>query len=108
MDYPDDADGDALRRLASDGSDLSQPMDIDFAVAVPDEETGKAVVLLAAARGYRPAVSQDDETGEWTCNCSRLMVPSYEALLAAQAELDELARSVGGYVDGWGSFGNAG
>ena len=108
MDSPDDADGDGLRRLASDGSDLSQQMDIDFAVAVPDEETGQAVARLTVARGYRSALSQDEETGEWTCSCSRFMVPSYEAVLAAQAELDELARPVGGYADGLGSFGNAG
>ena len=102
MDYPDDADGDALRRLAS------QPMDIDFAVAVPDEKAGHALARLAAPRGYRPEVRQEEETGEWTCSCTRSMVASYEALIAGQAELDELARPLGGYADGWGSFGNAG
>ena len=33
--YPDDADGDALRRIASTGADMSRPMQIDFFVAVP-------------------------------------------------------------------------
>jgi hypothetical protein len=108
MDYPDDADGDALRRLAEDGSDLSQPMDVDFAVAVPDEKAGHALARLAASRGYRPELSQDEETGEWTCSCTRSMAASYEALIAAQAELDVLAGPLGGYADGWGSFGNAG
>ena len=28
--YPDDADGDALRRVASSGSDMALPMVIDF------------------------------------------------------------------------------
>lgn len=108
MDYPDDADGDALRRLVDDGSDLSQPMGIDFAVAVPDEKAGHALASLAASRGYRAELSQDEETGEWTCSCTRFMVASYETLVAAQAELDAMARPLGGYADGWGSFGNAG
>lgn len=38
MTYPNDADGDALRRVAGAGSDMSKPMDIDFAVAAPDED----------------------------------------------------------------------
>lgn len=37
-DFPDDADGDALRRLVNDGSDLTKPMLIDFQIAVPTEE----------------------------------------------------------------------
>lgn len=28
--YPDDDDGDALRRVAENGSDMSQPMKIEF------------------------------------------------------------------------------
>jgi hypothetical protein len=32
--FPNDADGDALRRVA-ERSDMSKPMDIDFAVDVP-------------------------------------------------------------------------
>ena len=34
-DYPNDTDGDALRRIASLGNDMTRPMEIDFAVAVP-------------------------------------------------------------------------
>ena len=36
-DFPYDADGDALRRLVDDGSDLTKPMCVEFQVAVPDE-----------------------------------------------------------------------
>lgn len=108
MDFPPDADGDALRRLASAGSDLSRPMEIDFVVTVPDERAGTAVAQLAAARGFTPAVSQDEATSEWTCQCTRSMVPAYAAIVAVQAELDAMARPLGGYADGWGSFGNAG
>jgi hypothetical protein len=37
---PQDSDADALRGLIATGSDLSQKMEIDFAVTVPDRETG--------------------------------------------------------------------
>jgi Regulator of ribonuclease activity B len=41
--YPNDSDGDALRRVVNDGSDMSKPMFIDFQVAVPDEAAANAL-----------------------------------------------------------------
>ena len=38
--FPNDADGDALRRVA-ERSDMSQPMDIDFAINVPNQARGE-------------------------------------------------------------------
>jgi hypothetical protein len=52
MDFPDDADGDALRRVA-ERSDMSKPTDIDFAVDVPSKRSGEEVQRLAAQRGFR-------------------------------------------------------
>ena len=88
MDYPDDADGDALRRVERDGSDMTRPMEIDFAVAVPNEAAGLAVAKLAEGIGYRPSVARDEESGAWTCYCTRTMVPTHAALVDAQAERD--------------------
>ena len=36
-DYPNDADGDVLRRVAAGGADMSKPMDIDFFIVASDE-----------------------------------------------------------------------
>ena len=44
--YPNDADGDALRSVAGSGSDMSSPMVIDFSVRVPDEATGQRLAVL--------------------------------------------------------------
>ncbi len=104
-DYPNDADGEALRRIAADGSDMSEPMEIDVTVVVPDESSGRAIALLAAERGYTTSVDRDDD-GSWTCTCTRSMIATYDAVIAAQRELDELARPNGGRTDGWGTFGN--
>jgi hypothetical protein len=97
-DYPNDADGDALRRVAAT-SDMTKPMVIDFAVDVPDEASGKEVARLAAERGYDPVVERDDRTGRWTCYCSKKMVPTYDAVVGAQRELDELSAACGGRSD---------
>jgi hypothetical protein len=104
-DYPNDADGDALRAVA-ERADMSKPMDIDFAVDVPNHAAGEEVARLASARGYRTAVDCDDTSKRWTCYCTKRMFATYEGVIAVQKELDELSAPVGGQSDGWGTFGN--
>ena len=107
MDFPNDADGDALRRVLKHGSDLSRPMEIDFTVDVPDQTAGQAIAEAAQKLGYKTAVARDDESGEWTCYCTRTMIAGYEALVEAQSDLNRLSQPFGGFCDGWGTFGNA-
>lgn len=103
--FPNDADGDALRRVASN-SDLAKPMKIDFMVAVPSRNAAELIASRVGTHGYTPSVEQDQETKEWTCYCTKEMVATYEGIIAAQDELDALSRDLGGYTDGWGTFGN--
>jgi regulator of RNase E activity RraB len=113
-DYPDDDDGQALRLVVQNGSDMSRPMDIDFALAVPDENTGREVAKAAEAAGYRTEVVFDEgeeledeaATPSWTCYCTKTMLATYEGVIAAQRELELLSSPFGGYPDGWGTFGN--
>lgn len=104
-DYPSDADGDALRRVAALGSDMTRPMEIDFIVAVPDREAGEALVRLAIEAGYHPELTYDEQEDAWDCCCRETMLPSYEGVTAAQRELEGLSRPLGGRTDGWGTSG---
>jgi hypothetical protein len=106
--YPNDADGDALRRVVAMGCDMTKSMDIDFFVDVPSREVGERVAELASRCGYRTRLDHDDEDDAWSCSCTRRMVPTYEAVLGAQRELDELSRPLGGCIDGWGTWGTSG
>jgi hypothetical protein len=104
--YPDDADGVALRRVAAMGCDMTKPMEIDFFVDVPSQEAGLQVVESATRSGYRTHLEYDEEDDAWTCYCTKLMVPTHEAVCGVQSELDELSRPVDGRADGWGTEGN--
>lgn len=104
---PNDPTGDALQRLIDTGSDLSQPMRMDFFVAVPTAEVGEEVARHAQRLGYETSVWLDDETGVWTCTCTRTLVPTYDHVCTVEAELDAIGQEYGGYVDGFGSWGNA-
>jgi hypothetical protein len=105
--FPSDADGDALRRIANDGSDMAKPMFLNFQVAVPDEASAKALADVAWKLGYRVSVYDTAECSlPWTCECSTRMLASYTNVIAIQDELARISADFGGYPDGWGTFGN--
>ena len=106
-DFPEDADGDALRKFVQGGSDLSKPMLINFQVAVPDEKAATGLVDVARKLGYQVSVYASPECSmPWTCECSTRMLATYGGLIAIQTELAKLASPFGGHPDGWGTFGN--
>ena len=105
--YPYDADGGALRRIAADGSDMSRPMVIDFHVSATDQAAAAAIARAAGKLGYQTKVYRHDDDSAWTCECSKEMIATHEAVTGAQDELDALSRPHGGHSDGWGTFGNA-
>jgi hypothetical protein len=106
-DLDEDATHDALERIASDGSDMSRPLDMDFFVAVPDAGSGSVIAARVAQLGFATNVERDAETGDWTCYCTKRLVPTLEAVVAIERQLDALAREVGGHADGFGTYGNA-
>lgn len=106
MNFPNDDDGDALRRV-SENSDMSKPMDIDFTIDLATETDGIEVARLAAQRGYQAALEFDEDTARWTCYCTKQMLATYDGVLSAQRELNELSAAFGGHCDGWGTLGNS-
>jgi hypothetical protein len=102
-----DATWAALQRIAQDGSDLGRPLQMDFFVAVPNEESGQVVASRASALGFTTSVERDSETGAWTCYCTKIIIPRYEIVAGIESQLDALAYDVDGYSDGFGTFGNA-
>ena len=108
MDDPnEEATRAALRMYADEGWDLSKPMDMDFFVVVPSEAIGHVVVVRTAPMGFTSRLEQEDDSGEWTVNCAITIVPTFERVIALERLLDRLARELGGFADGFGSFGNA-
>lgn len=49
--YPDDADGAVLTQLAAQGVDMSQPLLIEFPVAIPDEATAEKTLKAMVDAG---------------------------------------------------------
>lgn len=114
--YPDDADGAVLADLEAQGVDMTQPLTIEFPVAVPDEASAENAAAAMTKAGYESQIEYDegepdfdpgaDDAGEfgpsWTVYASVHMIPEYSEIMRIQAELDHIARPFGGNSDGWG------
>ena len=104
--YPDDDDGEVLRRVAALGADMSQPMVIEYTIYAPDVPSARALAERIAVMGYAPKLYVDDESGSVSLYCARSMVATYEAVIACQEELNALCQPVGAECDGWLTAGN--
>lgn len=127
--YPNDADGDALRRLAESGVDMSRPRPVDFMVDVEDEAAAQRVLEKLTASGYEceidfddgePDLDEDDGDHEdldapedidpddefgpaWTVVASVVIVPDYDEVIKRQRDITA-ACEPDGYCDSWGVF----
>jgi hypothetical protein len=81
-------------------------MTIDFHIAAPDEPTARAVAKAAAKLSYHTSVSKDASRDQWTTTCTTRMVLTLDTLAAIESELQALAKPLGAWTDGWGTFGN--
>jgi hypothetical protein len=111
FEFPRDADGDALRRLAAD-ADFSRMMPVDFSVILPEAAKAKEFSKFMKGRnlviGTEIRKLKSDYRPGFRCDVTvtYMMYVSYDAMLAEQEELAESAAPFGGELDGWGSPGN--
>ena len=106
MAYPDDENGDVLRRLEADGDDLALPREVDFNVVFP---TGNVAEQFANHfRVLRYVVSVDFgevvEDFPWEVVVKKHMVPSHNEIGSFEDALQSIASPLGGRTDGWGCF----
>ena len=103
--YPDDADGDTLRSVAENGADMTLPMLIEFTIAVPTEAAARNLSERIALKGYFARLFVDDD-GDVSIYCGRSMIATYEGVVEAQSELNQICQPYGAECDGWITAGN--
>jgi hypothetical protein len=109
MKYPDDANGDALRRMEAKGDDLSRPRDIEFTVVFPNENTAKQFADHVCSLGCAASAELTGtvEDCPWDVIVAKRMVPSHEEICAFENWLQDVADTFGGHNDGWGCLSSA-
>ena len=106
MIYPNDANGDALRRMAAEGDDLTRPRDIEFTVVFPNARSAKQFAEQMRTQGYEASheLSETVEGFPWDVIVVKHMAPSHTEIGNFEALLQSEADPFGGHNDGWGSF----
>jgi regulator of RNase E activity RraB len=118
--WPDDEDGAVLAQLEASGIDMSLPLEIEFAIAAPDEPAALKIEQAASEAGYQAVACLDEgepDDGDdidvvidsefgpsWTVYVRKTIVPTHAAIIQIQQDLDRLASPFGGQSDGWGTM----
>lgn len=100
--WPQDADGDVLRRLQSNGFDFDAPVDIDFNV---DFDTWPpAEEFLEALNSQFPRVKEygPDSNGKGYVLIVVNAPVTYELVMFMQNSVSDLAAPYGGICESWG------
>src|SRR5215831_11264707 len=106
MIYPNDANGDALRRMEAKGDDFTRPRDIDFIVVFADASSAEQFAEHFRALGHKVSVEHTapDRDFPWDVLVVQHMFPSYDGICDFEALLQSVADDWGGHNDGWGCF----
>ncbi len=108
--FPNDADGDVLRSLASKGVDLSKPRKIEFYCYAADYQTALKIVEEVSELGFTPDIFDDregsDKSKRFSVYSAKTIIPSYDNIIEEQRVLNELLEKYQTECDGWGTMSN--
>jgi len=98
MDWPQDADGDVMRRLSAAGFAFDTPTSIDFNVDF-DEWPPDELALAAISNAFPDAsITQEDDY----VSVQITSLVSYEVVTSVQERLSALTANYRGRCDSWG------
>jgi hypothetical protein len=106
MVYPDDANGDVLRRMEANGDDLTRPRNIDFTVVFADENSAEQFAKHFRALGHEVSVKETgtEQDFPWDVVVVQHMLPSYHGISNFENLMQSVADGWGGHNNGWGCF----
>jgi len=104
--YPNDANGDVLRRMQARGDDLARQRNIDFTVVFADASSAEQFAEYFRALGHKVSVerTETDQDFPWDVIVVQHMAPSHEGISEFENLLQSVADGWGGHNDGWGCF----
>lgn len=106
--FPNDENGDVLRRMQENGDDLTQPRDINFTSVFPSKSVAEVFADHFKRLGYRVSVEKTECVPElpWDVVVVKQMLPSHDGISEFEDTLEALALPFGGRNDGWGCLTN--
>jgi len=104
MSFPDDETGQVLTEMQAAGINLNEMHPVVFFQLFEKEIQAQAMVehLAEKAPDMVVTLEPDELPNVWDLNCTVTMTPSYDAIVAQEAEFELLATKFKGFNDGWG------
>lgn len=104
MTFPNDETGQVLAEMHDAGVDLTIMHAVVFFNLFEQKSQAQAmqVHLQAQAPDMQVELCEDEMPNVWDINCTVNMVPSYDGIIAQEAEFEQLSAKFKGYNDGWG------
>ena len=104
MSFPNDETGQVLAEMHAAGIDLTIIHNVVFFQLFEKKEEAQAMVdhLAEKAPEMNVVLEADETPNVWDVNCTVNMLPDYDAIIAQEAEFEQLAAKFKGYNDGWG------
>src|ERR1700722_4670485 len=100
--FPNDENGEVLRRMCAGGDELTQPRMVDFCFAFPERRQALSFAQLVDDKDSKVCISFYTQRDCWQVIVSCFMVPEHKGITAIEVALSIKAESVGGEADGWG------
>ena len=110
MNWPDDADGDVLRRMEESDFNFSVKADIDFNIdfdhwPLKEEEIKQIKTLYPESEIIDPAeedIEEGIETGYVQFTLNELL--TYELVMNTQETVTKQMQNIGGWCESWGAL----
>jgi hypothetical protein len=100
--FPEDENGEVLRRMFEHGDDLSKPRIVDFCFAFAGRSRALEFAAIVEERDLEVCISFYEERDGWQVIVKRYMLPTHADITSLELSLTKRAVSVGGEADGWG------
>lgn len=105
--YPDEDNGDVLRRLEKNNFDFSIKHPVDFYAIYATEEEADIVAKLYVndwnkGQKFKNIETRPNEEGGMELQLVPIMKVTHENISAFEAEFAKRTSKVTGYLDGWG------
>jgi len=98
-----DLDQLVLVQLRKSGSNLSKPHSLEFFLYFPTQSIAESASLKIRQDGFEVEVKKAAQGDSWLCFATKTMIPVLTDLQRIRQNFVELADSVDGEYDGWGT-----
>ena len=104
MNFPSDETGQVLAEMQQAGIDLSISHDVVFYHLFEQQTQAQAMAdyLTEHAPEIELVIHPDETPNVWDLDCTVKMLPCYDAVVAQEAQFEQIAAKYQGYNDGWG------